>query len=196
MFRHNRYRGTVGRKRSDAARGRRGRRSEKGGELNLEWESSHTGKEEVEGVHLSRLRTDTPTIHQKRQTHQNQQTHQTNKKGGGEFKKKKSTSAPVTSMDRHTSTGKDPKQRKKERNRPKTRREKREYKCTCHVYGQTHQYGGDDRENKPKGVTMETQCSEGRRRSTSAPVTSMDRHTRTKSWQRVFEARTSRRNVK
>ena len=36
----------------------------KKGELNLEWESSHTGKEVVEGVHLSRLRTETPTIHQ------------------------------------------------------------------------------------------------------------------------------------
>ena len=30
------------------------------------------------------------------------------------------------------------------------------------------------------------------KRSTSAPVTSMDRHTSTKSWQKVSEARTSR----
>ena len=84
--------------------GEEGGEVKKGGELNLEWESSHTGKEEVEGVHLSRLRTDTPTIHQIGQTHQTQQTLQTNQKKGGGIQ------------------------------------EEEEYKCTCHVYGQTHQY--------------------------------------------------------
>jgi hypothetical protein len=99
-------------------------------------------------------------------------------------------------MDRHTSTGKQPKQRKKKRNRQQTRQEEKKYKCTCHVYGQTHQYGGKEQESEPKkrNWNQDVQCRW--KRSTSAPVTSMDRHTSTKSWQKVSEARTSRNEPK
>jgi hypothetical protein len=62
-------------------------------------------------------------------------------------------------MDRHTSTGKQPKQRKKKRNRQQTRQEEKKYKCTCHVYGQTHQYGGKEQESEPKKEKLEPRCA-------------------------------------
>ena len=46
-----------------------------------------------------------------------------------------STSAPVTSMDRHTSTKMQLRWRCQKLNLGLTK-----YKCTCHVYGQTHKY--------------------------------------------------------
>ena len=53
----------------------------------------------------------------------------------------RSISAPV--MDRHPNTGK---RDNRGRGREGARKHGGEgkYKCTCHVYGQTHQYGGDE----------------------------------------------------
>ena len=77
-------------------------------------------------VHLSRLWTDT----------------QVHKKGLLWWKCQlqkalvdRSTSAPVTSMDRHTSTKMQLRWRCQKLNLGLTK-----YKCTCHVYGQTHKY--------------------------------------------------------
>ena len=151
-----------------------------GGELNLEWESSHTGKEEVEGVHLSRLRTDTPTIHQERLTHQNQQSHQTNKKGG-ENSRRRRVQVHLSRLWTDTPIQVKTQNRERKNETGQKHGEERESTSAPVTSMDRHTSTGDDRENKPKGVTMETQCSEGRRRSTSAPVTSMDRHTRTKS---------------
>jgi len=71
-------------------------------------------------------------------------------------------------MDRHADT-------RRERNGRKREERGGEYQRTCHVYGQTRQYEkGTERGGQQK------EASGGRRDSTSAPVTSMDRHTSSK----------------
>ena len=62
---------------------------------------------------------------------------------------KGSTSAPVTSMDRHAST----RGAQRERGTEKETRKRGEgkYECTCHVYGQTHEFKGGALEGEMTG---------------------------------------------
>jgi len=94
-------------------------------------------------------------------------------------------------VDRHTGTVTHTEEMKKTRSlgemtsRNKTnvvKKEKKEYECTCHVCGQTHKYKRSTKEamqyrEKKGGATEKDEEGE----STSAPVTSVDRHTSTKN---------------
>ena len=75
-------------------------------------------------VHLSLLWTDTQVRKSEATETVDNRTQQDNKK---KTTGKRSTSAPVTSVDRHTST-------------IKFDEKWGEYECTCHVCGQTHKY--------------------------------------------------------
>jgi len=91
----------------------------------------------VEGVHLSRLRTDTPTIHQI----------ELNKKGGEQLKSTGGRCACHVSGKKSKNNNPKP-QKKKQQDKQNSKgkatgvsaKVSEEYKCTCHVYGQTHKY--------------------------------------------------------
>jgi len=59
-------------------------------------------------------------------------------------RKDRSTSAPVTSMDRHANT----RRKRKGRTKKGGRRKEGESECTYHVYGQTHPGKGRAREGE------------------------------------------------
>ena len=107
-------------------------------------------------------------------------------------------------MDRHTSTGTKTQTEKEEAKQAhKQGKKRKEYKCTCHVYGQTHQYGGSDQEEKPKRVTKERKCSKGgkgvlvhlSRLWTDTQVRNLGGKC-PRSWRKMSEAHTSRNEPK